>query len=106
MPSEPGTPGAEIVRRPAPVEGQVVDHRLALSPDAPPLRDLPQPQDVARFSGVTRACPACGQELFDQARACWKCGQQFESPRSASVGAWALVAVALLVAAIVAAMML
>ncbi|MBS0197982.1 MAG: hypothetical protein JSR77_14595 [Planctomycetes bacterium] len=34
----------------------------------------PSAEDVERFGGVTRPCPVCKAELYDDAELCWKCG--------------------------------
>jgi uncharacterized protein (DUF983 family) len=34
----------------------------------------PLEEDLERFGGVTRPCPKCGAELYDDVAVCWKCG--------------------------------
>lgn len=47
----------------------------------------PTPDDIRRFSDVTRKCPNCGQETFDDALQCHQCGHAFGdgSPESQPV---------------------
>ncbi len=38
------------------------------------LDEGPSDADLERFGGVTRTCPECGTEVFDDAEVCWSCG--------------------------------
>lgn len=68
-------PPSRSLRR-APTTGDVVSR--------PPSRQVhdepdlgPSPDDLRRFSGVTRTCSHCGQETFDDALQCHQCGHAF-----------------------------
>ena len=53
----------------------------------------PSQADLERFSGVTRPCPQCGAELYDDVELCWKCGHALqEAPGKAP---WWIIAVAI-----------
>jgi len=39
--------------------------------------DGPTDADLEKFGGVTRTCPECKTEVFDDAEVCWKCGRAF-----------------------------
>ncbi len=43
-------------------------------PNPSPIDEDPSPEDLERFGGVTRQCPNCNTELYDEAELCWKCG--------------------------------
>lgn len=45
-----------------------------------PMREEEGPSraDIEKFSGVTRNCPACHKEVFDDAEICYHCGEAFE----------------------------
>jgi hypothetical protein len=42
-----------------------------------PEDDDPREEDVEAFSGVTRTCPNCRSEVYDEAELCWNCGHVF-----------------------------
>jgi hypothetical protein len=41
--------------------------------------DAPRPEDLADFGDVTRPCPSCKADVYDDAQMCWKCGHAFSS---------------------------
>lgn len=43
----------------------------------PERDDDPSDADIERFGGVTRTCPECSTEVYDDAEVCWKCGHAF-----------------------------
>lgn len=43
----------------------------------PERDDDPTDADIERFGGVTRTCPECKTEVYDDAEVCWKCGHAF-----------------------------
>ena len=61
--------------------------------------DGPSEADLERFGGVTRACPECATEVYDDAEVCWKCGRVFvggdQKPSRAAW--WVIGVIALLV---------
>jgi hypothetical protein len=62
----------------------------------------PSPEDIEAFGDVTRPCPNCKADLYDDVAVCWKCGHAVSEPASASSPpVWAVVVTILLLAAIV-----
>ena len=59
--------------------------------------DDPTPEDVDAFSGVTRTCPECNSEVYDQAELCWKCGHAFSGEPKALPSRWVVAIVILVV---------
>ena len=59
----------------------------------------PSEADIERFSGVTKNCPSCRTELYDDAQVCWKCGMALAG--EASPKSWPVWVVLVLVAVIV-----
>ncbi len=60
----------------------------------------PSQADLEKFSGVTRPCPECGAELYDDVELCWKCGHALGSEPARPPWWIIAVAIALLVALI------
>jgi len=62
----------------APREGEVVNR--CCGKDLGPMHEHEEPsqEDIERFSGVTRTCPACKKEIFDDAELCYHCGAAVE----------------------------
>ncbi len=68
--------------------------------DHGPVRDDEGPleQDIERFSDVTRPCPACKKDVFDDAEVCYHCGHAFEGTSAGSGNgppAWVMLAAGL-----------
>jgi hypothetical protein len=62
----------------------------------------PSEEDIAAFSDVTRPCPNCKADIYDDVVVCWKCGHMLsEAPGSKSPPVWVVVVSILLLAAIV-----
>lgn len=62
----------------------------------------PLPQDIERFNGVTRACPECGKEVFDDVTRCYHCGADMDAPRGgrkSRTPVWVAVTAAVVIAA-------
>lgn len=56
--------------------------------------EVPSDEDMERFSGVTRNCPACKTEVYDEAQLCHNCGHAFgTSTDSGGLPTWAVVTV-------------
>jgi uncharacterized protein (DUF983 family) len=94
-------PPSRGLRR-APIEGEVVGR----VPRAPRRGDDdfdegPSQEDLERFSGVTRTCPACSKEVFDDAEVCYHCGEAMTRGSEGGVPTWAMVTAGVLIAAIV-----
>ena len=90
-----GRPGSAIKKAPAAGE---VTNRCCGARDLGPLDEDwegPSDDDVEAFSGVTRTCPECKTEVYDEAELCYNCGHAFGGTRSLPV--WAMVTAALLV---------
>ena len=88
----------------APREGEVVNRCCGGScKSSGPVREDegPTQADVERFSGVTRTCPACCKEVFDDAAICYHCGQAFDgSDARTALPRWALLTAAALLVAV------
>ncbi len=77
-------------RRPlriAPSTGDVVPARPR--PKSPPreIDEGPSDEDIQRFGDVTRTCPECHKEVFDDAAICYHCGHAFERTTAGSTKA-------------------
>lgn len=44
----------------------------------------PSPEDIERFGDVTRTCPECRKDVFDDAAVCYHCGHAFERTAAGS----------------------
>jgi hypothetical protein len=44
----------------------------------------PSREDLERFSDVTRTCPSCKKEIFDDAELCYHCGSAVEGTAQGS----------------------
>ena len=64
--------------RPAPRSGDVVGRVGRQSHD---FDEGPTPDDLERFGGVTRPCPSCGKDVYDDAMMCAHCGASMEEDR-------------------------
>jgi len=62
------------------------------------LDEGPSQADIEAFSGVTRPCPQCKAELYDDAQLCWKCGHALSSAPAGKPGWVVAVAFAIVVA--------
>lgn len=67
------------------------------------LDEGPQAADLERFSNVTRVCPECKKEVFDDTAVCYHCGHAFErtTAGSSKTPIWVIATVALLILAFV-----
>ena len=62
----------------------------------------PSAEDIAAFSDVTRPCPKCKADLYDDVVVCWKCGYTLgSSGDTKGPPLWAVVVSIVLLAAIV-----
>jgi uncharacterized protein (DUF983 family) len=61
----------------------------------------PSAADLERFSDVTRRCPECGTEVYDEAELCWKCGRAFTRADAAGPPRWVIATVILVLVTIV-----
>jgi predicted nucleic acid-binding Zn ribbon protein len=58
----------------------------------------PSRRDRQRFNDVTRACPSCGKQVFDDASVCYHCGETMDIPSGPKPNAlWKVVLVVVLV---------
>ncbi|MGD9690974.1 MAG: zinc ribbon domain-containing protein [Phycisphaerales bacterium] len=73
--------------------------------DHGPLRDDegPSEADIARFGDVTRSCPACKKEIYDDAELCYHCGAAIEGAARSSGGmpSWVIITSGVILAAFV-----
>lgn len=95
MPGENGHGPQKAIRK-APTAGEVIDQRQALT-RSDPHDEGPSAEDIERFSNVTRRCPACGKEVFDDAEICYHCGEAMEAPEHKHPPDWRAVVVIVLV---------
>jgi hypothetical protein len=78
----------------APRSGEVTN-RCCGGKDYGPVRDSegPSDEDLEAFDGVTRVCPECKAEVYDEATLCHNCGHAFESKDSSGLPTWAIVTI-------------
>lgn len=78
----------------------IISRRRPLNDD---LDEHPSEEDIARFSDVTRTCPECKKDVFDDSAVCYHCGHAFERTTEGTTKApsWVLVATGLLLGAFV-----
>ncbi|MFN7374895.1 MAG: hypothetical protein ACK5TP_07615 [bacterium] len=78
------------------VQGQVVS-RGGLRAGSGGVDEGPLPGDIERFSGVTRTCPECGKEVFDDVTRCYHCDADMDTPgtrRSGGKPVWVVITAA------------
>ena len=63
------------------------------------IDEMPSDEDVERFGDVTRTCPECAKEVFDDAAICYHCGHAFERTTAGSTRSrrWIVVTVIVIV---------
>lgn len=63
--------------------------------------EFPSEEDIERFNNVTRTCPECGKEVFDDAALCYHCGHAFERTTEGSTPnkKWVVAVVVVIIAA-------
>jgi len=84
------------------VDGEVVDRRGGLARREPTVDGGPSADDLEKFGGVTRRCPSCGKDVFDDATTCYHCGADMDVPREARLPkTWVVVTVLAVIAALV-----
>lgn len=76
------------------------DRARGLARREPEEGDGPSAADLDRFAGETRACPACGREVYDDAEVCYHCGAAMSGGRSAVPKWWVVVIVVAVAAAL------
>jgi len=75
MTYDPSDQQPERRLRPAPRSGDVVG-RVG---QPTRVRDEgPTQADIDKFGGVTRPCPECGKDVYDDASMCYHCGRSLE----------------------------
>ena len=75
--------------------GEMTKRRGQQMPD-----DGPSEADLERFSGVTRPCPKCKADLYDEVEICWKCGHHL-SAKDEGPASWIVVTVIVLLTVII-----
>jgi uncharacterized protein (DUF983 family) len=68
--------------------------------------EAPSEEDLERFSGVTRMCPECREEVYDDAEVCYHCGHVFSATDDKPLPKWAVVTAAVSVVGLLVAMLL
>lgn len=76
--------------------GRVSDTRRRVPRPADEDENDPRAEDLEQFSGVTRTCPECRSEVYDEAEICWKCGHAF-SGEPKPLPRWAVVVMVIVV---------
>ena len=84
----------------APKGGDVVPGRARVRRERD---ENPSDEDVQKFGDVTRTCPECKKECFDDAAVCYHCGHAFERTTAGSSASpkWIVVTILVIVAAFV-----
>ncbi|MFT3683392.1 MAG: zinc ribbon domain-containing protein [Phycisphaerales bacterium] len=81
--------------------GEVVNRR-ALAVRDTGRDEGPSAADLEKFGGVTRTCPECGKEVFDDTSTCYHCGADLDAPRHARLPkTWVVVTVLAVIAAMI-----
>ncbi len=60
----------------------------------------PSEEDLKAFGDVTRVCPSCSSEIYDDVAICWKCGHAM-TRKSSGPPKWAMAVAICILAAIV-----
>ncbi|HMN40592.1 MAG TPA: hypothetical protein PKE29_07070 [Phycisphaerales bacterium] len=99
MPSPDDKPRRPL--RIAPSTGDVVPSRPRPRREPQEVDENPSEEDLARFGDVTRTCPECRKEVFDDAAICYHCGHAFERTTAGSTASprWIIITVIVLVLA-------
>lgn len=99
MPSPDDKPRRPL--RIAPSTGDVVPPRPRPRREPQEVDENPSEEDLARFGDVTRTCPECRKEVFDDAAICYHCGHAFERTTAGSTASprWIIITVIVLVLA-------
>lgn len=87
--------------REAPKGGDVVNRASRARGDDDELDEGPLEQDIERFSGVTRSCPSCSKDVFDDSAVCYHCGHAFErtAAGSGTLPRWVIATIVVVLAA-------
>jgi uncharacterized protein (DUF983 family) len=84
------------------VDGEVVDRRGGLARREQTIDGGPSADDLEKFGGVTRTCPSCGKEVFDDASQCYHCGHALDGADHVKLPkTWVIVTVLAVIAAMV-----
>lgn len=71
-PANPQGRGDRHALRKAPISGDVVRANRSRMHDEDD--DGPSQEDIERFGDVTRTCPECKKDVFDESALCYHCG--------------------------------
>jgi hypothetical protein len=96
---DPAGRGDRRAMRRAPISGDIVpaSRRRRAGDDED---DGPSAEDIERFGDVTRTCPECGKDVFDESAVCYHCGHAFMGTAAGSPTRnklWIVVTVVLLI---------
>jgi len=81
--------------RPAPRSGDVESRGLRRRAEEDEDEGMPNPADVKRLNeNVTRRCPSCKKEIYDDAEVCYHCGDAVVASRSRGQSPWVIIVVA------------
>jgi hypothetical protein len=87
------------IRR-APISGEVVAGRGQRRAETDDDHEGPSAADLERFGDVTRRCPECRKDVYDESAVCYHCGHAFRSTTAGSPtksGLWVVLTVVVLV---------
>lgn len=76
----------------------MVTRRVRNRPGGDEIDEGPSDDDLDKFGGVTRPCPECKTDLYDDAEVCWKCGHALSGEPKGPPMWIPIVAVVLLIA--------
>lgn len=97
---DPAGRGDRRAIRKAPLSGDVVGRASRPGSYDHDDDEGPSSDDIARFSDVTRKCPECGKDVFDESAVCYHCGHAFERKDEGAGGKgrmWVVLTVVVLV---------
>ena len=80
-------------------------NRIQRPVDQDEIDEGPSPEDIEAFGDVTRECPKCKAEMYDDVEICWKCGHILSRADTPGNPKW-VVAVAVVVLAVIILMMI
>jgi uncharacterized protein (DUF983 family) len=52
--------------------------------------EAPSEADIEAFGDVTRTCPECKTDVYDEATVCHNCGHAFAGDKSGGLPTWAV----------------
>ena len=90
---EPAAANQTIARLPSGMA-----RRFSTPPDDNDTDGGPSAADIEKFSDVTRTCPKCKAEMYDDVEICWQCGHALMSRDTTGAPKWVIVVSVLVLA--------